>query len=115
MVERGEHREAEGRGQKTEPREEEGDGCWQPGVRVGVGVRGVVWGSEAGEKGPGDIPQGSGDSLVGSEEQCWNVSVGLSTRTLAYPGAITPSPTTALASRQPCKCFCLCIFCFVLF
>lgn len=33
------------------------------------GGGGGGWGSEAGEKGPGDIPQGSGDSLVGSEEQ----------------------------------------------
>jgi len=48
------------------------------------------------------------------KSRCCNVSVGLSTKTLTYPGAITPSPTT-LASRRPCKCFCLCIFCFVLF
>lgn len=34
--------------------------AWGWGLRVG---------SEAGEKGPGDNPQGSGDSLVGSEEQ----------------------------------------------
>lgn len=32
-----------------------------------------------------------------------DVSVGLSTKTLTYPGAITPSSTT-LASRRSCKC-----------
>lgn len=44
---------------KAGPEERMGNRCWQPGVGK----------CSLGSAGPGDIPQGSGDSLVGSEEQ----------------------------------------------
>lgn len=89
---------------KAGPQERMGNRCWQPGVG-----KLSLWGVRVQET-----------SLRAQETLWWdlksrsNVSVGLSTKTLTYPGAITLSPTT-LASRRPCKCFCLCIFCFVLF
>lgn len=55
-------------------------------------MKGGDRGSEAGWKGPGDI------SLRAQETLWWDlkckhcdVSVGLSSKTLTYPGAITPS------------------------
>lgn len=75
----------------------------------------VAWGGEGrDERGEmGAVRQGrrvQETSLRAQETLWWNlkckccdVSVGLSSKTVTYPGAITPSSTT-LASRRPCEC-----------
>ena len=97
-------------GQEAEvikPGPENGRRCWQPGVGRGR-LEGLRQDGRVQE-----TPIWAQETLWWDlKSGCCDVAVGLSPKTLTYPGAITPSPTT-LASRQM---LCLLVFfCFVLF